>query len=326
MILFINSFKKTSAIMVGALISLLIVGCGSSYQGAANGGDGIYEGNNANNRAVISQRNTTANSDSYFTKKLEEYEQAASSGDVLTDIEGYSSEYYGDTQDEYQSGYDGENYQAWGENAQQSSQVYGNVSYNYNSSYYPFWNRGYRNNYGYGGYGYGYGYYGGGPFYNNFRYGWGGNLFLYGGFYGGAFFGNNYGYGRGYYNNRIVRRSNNRRVINNNARRNISTRNSSARNSSARSTNNRRVYSSRQSSTQQTSPRQQSASRQSSSVRRNSNSSGQSNRNYSGRSSNSSSNRSYSPRSSSSNRGSSSARSSRRSSSSSSSSRTYRRR
>jgi len=287
MSLFINSLKKTPAVIAGVFVSLLIVSCGSSYRGVANGSDGIYESNSANNRAVIAQRNPTPTSDSYFTKKLEEYEQAASSGDVLTDIEGYSSDYYGDY-DDTQDNYGGENYQAWGENAQQSSQVYNNVGYNnygYNNYYNPFWNRGYRN------YGYGYGYYGGGPYYNNYNYGWGGSAFLFGGFYGGAYWGNNIWFGnrwgrsRGYYNNnRVVygRRSysrlNNRRAVNNNVRRNLSGRNTSARTTNgrinSRSTNSRRTYNSRSNngrnySTRGTSTRQSS----SSSARRSSNSS-----------------------------------------------------
>ena len=146
---------------------------------------------------------------------------------MLTDIESYSSEYY----DEPQQDYDYDNYQGWGEDPQQTTQVYANVGWGYNNynNYYPFWNRGFRNGYGF----YGGGFYGGG-FYNNF-YGYGGNPFFYGGYYGGGFwggnlwFGNRYGnyrYNRGYYGGSRYNRNyrGTRRVTGNSARRSYSTR------------------------------------------------------------------------------------------------------
>lgn len=320
MIRFTNSLKKVKVAALGVASSLVIASCGS-YQPVSYDNDGIYGNNRQNQQRVATPVNANtaapvANSNSYFTQKLNEYENAASGGEVLTDIENYSSQYY----DESQVNNDNAYYPGWGQDTQQSTvQVNANVGWGYNN-FNPFWNRGYRN--GWNRWGSGWNNWAGGwndPFFNGGFYG---NGFYGGGFYAGGFYGNNFWFGNGFYNNRFNNRyygnrryANNRSNVNTAVGRNYTPRYSgssnSARSSSARSS--ARTYTPRQSSSN-TSAR----------------SSSSSNRTYSPRSSSSSSsNRSYSPRSSSSSNNrssSSSARSSRSSSSRSSSGGTYRRR
>ena len=305
----INTLKKMKVAALGVVSSLVLISCGS-YQTAGYDNDGVY-GSNSQRVAARTNNNTVTNSDSYFTQKLQEYENAASSDEVLTDIEGYSTQNYDNSQAQYES----DNYQGWGENAQQNNvQVYANVGWGYNN-YNPYWNRGYRNYNRF---------WGASPYYNSY-YGW--NNPFYGGFYGGGYYGSywgnrlwygngfyNYGYNSRYYGYGGRRYVGNRRSVRSTANRNYAPRysgnRSSARSSSGRSTraSNPRTYSSRQSTST-----------------RSGRSSSSSNRTYSPRSSSSSSNRSYSPRSSSSSSNRSSTRSG-RSSSSSRSSGTYRRR
>ena len=313
----IHSFKKINALVIGVAASLLIISCGS-YQSSTYGNDGIYGSNNTQRRVGNNVASAPVQ-ESYFAKKLEQYESDYADSDVFTDVENYSSQTYDDNQENYNGG---SQYQGWGDNAQQNNQVYVNNGFNYGyNNYYPFWNRGFRNRFGYG-----YGGYGGGPFFN-FYYG---NPYYYGGYYNNYFWGNNFWYGNSFlsfgffnrasfYNNRRqligassrrnarfvnsnsrVARSSNRRVVspratNSNSRRTFSSRNSSASNSSARSARTSRGSSAN------------------SSVR-SSRSSRSSNGNFSSRRS-SSSNRSFSPRRSSSSRSSGSVRSSRSSSS-----------
>lgn len=312
--------KKIHSAFAVLITSLLFTSCGT-YQNSTYGDDGIYgatdkepHNTSQNNNQVNTQ--PVANSDSYFSRKLQEYEQMNSDYDVLTDVEGYSTnqqvapeaEYYPEDGYYYDDYYNGQ--PEWGANAQTNLYVYPDFGWGYGyNNYYPFWNRGFRNGWAY----------------------WN-NPYYYGGYYG-PYWGNNYWYGGFYWNNgwrgnrwawRSSARVNNYRYLNArrsvavNASRRYNTRaaqNVYSRNNSARSSYSGRTYSTRQQSTYNRAAR--SSNNNSSTRYRSSRSSTNNNRTYSPRSSSS---RSYNSR------GTSSSSRSSRSSSSKSSSGSYRRR
>ena len=307
----INSLKKINFLILSITVSIISVSCGS-YQSTTYGNDGIYGPNNSNRVYANNQRANTAPQESYFAKKLEQYENDYAGSDVFTDVENYSSQSYDDTQDTYNGG---SQYQGWGENTQQNTQVYVNNGWNYgynnfgyNNYYNPFWNRGFGNQFSYG-----YNGFRRGPFFN-FYYG---NPFYYGGYYNNYYWGNNFWFGNrffnyGFYNNRSYYNNRSRGLVRSSARRSGRVINSNNR--SIRSSSNRRVVSPRatNSNSRRTFSTRQSSSNSSA---RTSRSSRSSSGNFSSSRRSSSSNRSFSPRRSSSSRSSGSLRSSRSSSS-----------
>ena len=138
MLSILNPAKKNYQTIIGLAISFLLISCGT-YQNASYGDDGIYSGTavnsnpNEQNRTV--QQPNNSNTGSYFSQKIEEYDQQlnAQNGNVLTDVEGYSSNNQYNGQQQQVEYYD---QPEWGANAQANIQTYAN--WGWGNNYYPY--------------------------------------------------------------------------------------------------------------------------------------------------------------------------------------------
>ena len=137
-------FSKSYGVIVTLMCSIILVGCGS-YD-VATYDDGIYASQTqrpiiVNEPAKVEQEKQvsaiTPSQQAYFAQKSAEYAQVLNDGEVLTDVDNYSSQAP-------------ENYDSWGNdpNVQTNVTIVNNGWNNWNArrwGYDPFWDWRYRN-------------------------------------------------------------------------------------------------------------------------------------------------------------------------------------